>query len=59
MEFFKEKIEGEFEVKKEKKLIAKKDFKIVFGKDIYEIKEGEEINVPKMFHANLKTENVI
>lgn len=45
--------------KEEKKLIAKKDFKFAFGKDVYEIKEGEEVKVPKMFLANLKTEKVI
>jgi len=42
-----------------KKLMAKKDFKFQHGKDVYEIKKGEEVKVPKMFHANLKTEKVI
>lgn len=45
--------------RKESKLIALKDFKFAFGKDVYEIKEGQEVKVPKMFLANLKTENVI
>lgn len=47
------------EIKKSKKLIAKKDFKFALGKDVYEIKKGEEVNVPKKFLANLKTEKVI
>ena len=42
-----------------KMLMAKKDFKFQYGKDVYEIKKGKEVKVPKMFHANLKTEKVI
>ena len=45
--------------KKEKKPIALKDFKFTFGKDVYEIKNGDEVKVPKMFLQNLKTEKVI
>lgn len=44
---------------KAKKLLAKKDFKFKHGKDVYEIKKGEKVDVPKMFHQNLKTEKVI
>ena len=47
------------EVHFESKLLAKKDFKFKHGKDVYEIKKGEEVKVPKKFHANLKTEKVI
>ena len=52
---------GEQEAKKPKakKLIAKKDFLIVFNGEKYDIKKGDEVKVPKMFLANLKTENVI
>jgi len=39
--------------------VALKDFKFCFGKTIYDLKKGEEVNVPKMFLANLKTEKVI
>lgn len=44
---------------RKKKLIALKDFKFKHGKKVYEIKEGKEVNVPKIFLANLKTEKVI
>lgn len=44
---------------KVKKLVAKKDFKFTHGKDVYEIKKGDEIKVPAMFLQNLKTEKVI
>ncbi len=47
------------ETPRKKKLIALKDFKFKHGKKVYEIKKGEEVNVPKMFLQNLKTENVI
>lgn len=47
------------EQKGAEKLIALKDFKFAFGKDVYEIKKGDEIKVPAMFLANLKTEQVI
>lgn len=56
---FKEKLEEEVKEKKGKKLVALKDFKFMSGKDIYEIKKGEEVNVPKVFLPNLKTEKVI
>lgn len=42
-----------------KKIKAKKDFKFSHGKEIYEIKKGETVEVPEMFLANLKTEKVI
>lgn len=47
------------EQKKVKKLVAKKDFIFTFGKEVYEIKKGEEVKVPVMFLENLKTEKVI
>ena len=45
--------------KKEKKLIALKDFVVCHNEHYYEIKEGEEVKVPEMFLENLKTEKVI
>lgn len=42
-----------------RKLTALKDFKFKHGKKVYEIKKGKEVNVPKMFLPNLKTEKVI
>jgi len=56
--FNEEKME-EVEAPKKGKLIALKDFRFAFGKVIYEIKKGEEVNVPKAFLPNLKTEKVI
>jgi len=47
------------ESKKEKKLVALKDFKFSDGRNIYDLKKGEAIDVPKRFIPNLKTENVI
>jgi superfamily II helicase len=44
---------------KVKKLVAKKDHVIFQNKERYNIKKGEEINVPKRFFEVLKTENVI
>lgn len=42
------------------KLIAKKDFEISHNDYSKKIKAGEDISdVPKMYHQNLKTENVI
>lgn len=38
---------------------AKKDFKISFNKYEFELKKGEEFEVPELFKANLKTEKVI
>jgi len=55
----KEQKEDLSEAPKKKQLIAKKDFKFKHGKDVYEIIKGEVIDIPKMFHANLKTEKVI
>ena len=49
----------EVEASKGKKLVALKDFKFKHGKEVYEIKKGEEVKVPKMFLQNLKTEKVI
>lgn len=47
--------------KKEKvsKLRAKKDHVIFQNGERYEIKKGEEVNVPSRFLETLKTENVI
>lgn len=45
--------------KKEQKILALKDFKFKHGKDVYELKKGEKVEVPKMFIANLRTEKVI
>lgn len=46
--------------KKEKKLIAKKDFRIVQNDVDIVIKEGDELeNIPEKFIENLKTEGVI
>lgn len=42
-----------------KKLIAKKDWLIVQNDERYEIKKGDEVNVPKKFLEALKSENVI
>lgn len=47
------------ETPKVKKLIALKDFRFKHNKDVYEIKKGEQVKVPKMFLPNLKTEKVI
>ena len=44
---------------KEIKLIAKKDHTIVQNAERYEIKKGDEINVPKRFLDALKAEKVI
>lgn len=51
--------EKQEEAKKKSKLIALKDFKFKHGKDVYEIKKGSKVEVPKMFLDNLKTEKVI
>ncbi|MCP3684537.1 MAG: hypothetical protein GY861_17870 [bacterium] len=53
----KEKVVGD--LPKAKKLIAKKDFVISHNGDRFEIKEGEEVKVPKKYLQNLKTEGVI
>lgn len=45
--------------KASKKLIAKKDWVIVQNDERYEIKKGDEVEVPKKFIDVLKTENVI
>jgi len=43
-----------------KKKIAKKDFKIVHNEYERVIKAGDDVSdVPAMFHANLKTEQVL
>lgn len=36
-----------------------KDFLFAHGKDVYNLKEGIEIEIPEIFLANLKTEKVI
>lgn len=41
------------------KIIPKKDFTIKQNKILIELKKGEEIEVPKEFLENLKTEKVI
>jgi len=44
------------------KIIAKKDFLIVQNHERYEIKKGDDIislKIPKRFHINLTTEQVI
>jgi hypothetical protein len=41
-------------------MIAKKDFVIHQNEHHYEIKKGDDVSdIPKQFHANLKTEEVI
>ena len=48
--------------KKEKsssKVKALKDFKFSFNGKVYDLKEGEDVEVPEMFLQNLKTEKVI
>lgn len=57
-DFF-EKVE-EFIPGASKKLIAKKDFKIVHNDYVLDIKQGDDLSdVPEMYLANLKTEQVI
>ena len=46
-------------VKKDKELIAKKDWIIVQNDIRIEIKKGDVVDVPEMFLVTLKTENVI
>lgn len=46
----------------DKKIIAKKDFVICHNEYFYDIKKGDninELNIPKKFLENLKTEKVI
>ena len=53
---------SENRVAKKDKMIAKKDFLIVQNDERYDIKKGDdivELKVPKKFHDNLKTEQVI
>lgn len=46
--------------KRDKAMIAKKDFKIVINTYKRVIKEGEDISdVPEKYHENLKTEGVL
>ncbi len=47
------------ESRSSKKLIAKKDHKIVQNGVVIIIKEGEEVKVPERFLETLKTEKVI
>ena len=54
-----EKQQDEVKQNKKSKLVALKDFKFKHGKDVYELKKGDEVEVPKMFMQNLKTEKVI
>lgn len=49
----------EVKTSKKQKLVALKDFKFQHNKDVYEFKKGDEVDVPKMFLQNLKTEKVI
>ena len=49
----------EVSAKKSSKLIALKDFKFSDGKNVYDIKKGDSIDVPKKYLPNLKTEKVI
>ena len=54
--------EAKKDVAKKDKIIAKRDFLIVQNAERYEIKEGDDIiklKVPKKFHINLKTEQII
>ncbi len=54
--------EASKDVVKNDKIIAKKDFLIVQNNERYNIKEGDDIiklKIPKRFHINLKTEQVI
>lgn len=55
---------AEAENKKDKKeksdMIAKKDFVITQNEYVKEIKKGDDLSkVPSIYHANLKTENVL
>lgn len=62
MRTFMSKKEKKVTTKKEKKskLIAKRDFKIVHNKYVFDIKEGDDIShIPEMFLCNLKVEKVI
>ena len=43
----------------DKKLIAKKDHVIVHNDYRCEIKKGDEVKVPKVYEASLKSEGVI
>ena len=49
----------EVKVKKEKQLIALKDFKCFFNGKVFEVKKGEVVVSPKGLLQNLKTEKVI
>ena len=38
---------------------AKKDFKFEFNEYKFELKKGEEFEMPELFKANMKTEKII
>ena len=42
-----------------KKIKPLRDFRLCFNEHDYDLKKGEEIEVPSMFLENLKTEKVI